>query len=124
MAMKKNNSYSSHQSLRSHTNLLLSLILLLLTCQFSQSVSLPHQLPAEWHGWKLEHGKGYSSEREEVYRHVVWQGNKKFIEAHNMYNKTFGYTLAMNEMGDLVSTIIYFLSTVELTPINQATILD
>ena len=105
MAGKKYSSFSSpHQALTGHTHLLLSL--LLLTCQVSQSAALPHQLSAEWHGWKLQHGKGYSSEREEVYRHVVWQSNKKFIEAHNLYNKTFGYTLAMNEMGDLVSTLL------------------
>lgn len=63
--------------------------------------SLP-QLSAEWHQWKADHGKGYVSEREELYRHVVWQSNKKLVDAHNQFNETFGYTLAMNGMGDLV----------------------
>ena len=60
-------------------------------------------LSAEWHAWKSVHSKIYRSPREELERHVLWQSNKKFIEAHNIYNETFGYTLAMNEFGDLVS---------------------
>lgn len=61
------------------------------------------RLPAEWHAWKSVHGKTYDSQREELTRHAVWQANKKFIEAHNEFNQTFGYTLAMNELGDMVS---------------------
>ena len=61
-----------------------------------------YQLPAEWHLWKSQHRKSYVSEREELFRHAVWQSNKKFIDAHNRFNQTFGFTLAMNELGDLV----------------------
>ena len=97
---------SSHQrSMQLHAHLwqlLPSLaLLLLLACQCSEGQALP-QFSSEWHGWKLEHRKEYKTEREEMYRHVVWQSNKKFIETHNLYNASFGYTLAMNEMGDLV----------------------
>ena len=60
-------------------------------------------LSAEWHAWKSTHGKSYQSHREELSRHSVWQENKKFIDAHNAMNETLGYTLAMNEFGDLVS---------------------
>lgn len=52
--------------------------------------------------WKSQHRKSYVSEREELFRHAVWQSNKKFIDAHNRFNQTFGFTLAMNELGDLV----------------------
>ena len=59
-------------------------------------------LPREWHSWKSEHGKSYLTQKEELERHVVWQANKKFIETHNVFNETFGYTLGMNEFGDMV----------------------
>lgn len=71
----------------------------------SRALTLP-QLSQDWHLWKTEHGKGYGSVKEELYRHVVWQSNLRFIEAHNAFNKTFGYTLAMNEMGDLVRIVM------------------
>lgn len=60
-------------------------------------------LSAEWHAWKSVHGKIYGTQREELERHVVWQANKKFIDTHNAFNATFGYTLGMNKFGDLVS---------------------
>jgi len=63
-------------------------------------------LSLEWHAWKSEHGKSYESQKEELQRHIVWQANKKFIEAHNTFNKTLGYTLAMNHFGDMVSVEI------------------
>lgn len=75
-------------------------VLLLVSMVLPGAESL--QLSAEWHMWKAEHRKSYVTDREEVYRHVVWQSNSKFISAHNQFNLTFGYTLAMNEMGDLV----------------------
>lgn len=86
-------------------HLILNQALLLLACQCSKGEPLAYQLSEEWQGWKLEHGKGYETEKEEIYRHIIWQSNKKFIEIHNLYNKSFGYTLAMNEMGDLVGIL-------------------
>ena len=79
--------------------LVVILIVVVTTSIETRSIS---KLPPEWHLWKTQHGKGYSSDREELYRHTVWQSNKKFIETHNLFNHTFGYTLAMNEFGDLV----------------------
>ena len=82
-------------------------VLLLLACVLQQSwcggEAVMPQLSAEWRLWKADHGKQYSSVREELYRHVIWQSHQKFIDAHNHFNQTFGFTLAMNEMGDLVS---------------------
>ena len=33
-------------------------------------------------------------------RHVIWQANQQYIDTHNRYNASFGYTLAMNRLGD------------------------
>ena len=57
----------------------------------------------EWEMWKEQHGKGYQSEREELERHLVWLSNKKYIDQHNVNADFFGFTLAMNHFGDLVS---------------------
>ena len=42
--------------------------------------------------------------QEEILRNTVWVANRKYIENHNGFsaNKT-GFTLAMNQFGDLVS---------------------
>ena len=61
------------------------------------------QLGEEWQLWKTEHGKNYQSHREELERHVVWQSNRKYIEAHNQNAHILGFTLKMNHFGDLVS---------------------
>ena len=63
----------------------------------------PVEFPPEWHLWKSQHGKVYQDEREELKRHIVWQANKKHIDDHNKYADVFGYTLKMNQFGDLVS---------------------
>ena len=59
----------------------------------------------EWEMWKEQHGKGYHSEREELERHLVWLSNKKYIDQHNVNTDIFGFTLAMNHFGDLVSLL-------------------
>ena len=59
----------------------------------------------EWEMWKEQHGKGYQSEREELERHLVWLSNKKYIDQHNVNADFFGFTLAMNHFGDLVSLL-------------------
>ena len=61
------------------------------------------EFPKEWLSWKSEHGKSYESELEELGKHVTWMANKKFIDIHNLYKEKFGFTLAMNHFGDLVS---------------------
>ena len=60
------------------------------------------QLGEEWQLWKSEHGKDYQSQREELERHVIWQSNKKYIEAHNQNAHILGFTLKMNHFGDMV----------------------
>lgn len=45
----------------------------------------------------------YKSEVEEIHRHNIWQANRKYVDEHNANADSFGYTLAMNAFGDLVS---------------------
>ena len=64
-----------------------------------------YQLLEEWNLWKNQHGKSYESERVELERHLVWLSNKQYIDQHNANSDIFGFTLAMNHYGDLVSII-------------------
>lgn len=52
------------------------------------------------------HGKEYDSTEEELMRHTVWESNKKYIDNHNEHADTLGFTLAMNEFGDLVRILL------------------
>ena len=56
-----------------------------------------------WEAWKVIYGKAYEDEGEERVRYVIWQENMKKIAEHNLKKK--GFTLAMNQFGDLVSVI-------------------
>ena len=60
----------------------------------------------EWQMWKTQHGKSYGSVREELERHLVWLANREYINAHNQNSHIFGFTLAMNHLGDIVSSYI------------------
>eukprot|EP00731_Ephydatia_muelleri_P025801 Em0017g884a len=59
--------------------------------------------PEEWEAWKKEHNKVYSTEMEELTRHIIWQSNKKYIDEHNAHEKVFGFTLGLNKFCDLSS---------------------
>ena len=60
----------------------------------------------EWNIWKGHHQRSYESQLQEMERHAIWVANRKYIEHHNVNADVFGYTLAMNGFGDLVSTHI------------------
>jgi len=64
-------------------------------------VALAFDFPEEWEVWKQEHNKKYGSEEEELHRHITWQSNKKYIDGHNEHSDAFGFTLKMNEFGDM-----------------------
>ena len=64
------------------------------------ALALP--LSSEWEAWKAQHGKKYSSE-EELVRYEIWLSHMKFVEEHNKNADKHGFTVAMNEFGDLVS---------------------
>ena len=57
----------------------------------------------EWSNWKLLHAKQYNSTLEELERHLIWLSNKRYIDAHNANSHIFGFKLAMNHLGDVVS---------------------
>ena len=61
------------------------------------------QFSQEWHLWKGQHRKEYSSLREELGKHLVWLSNQEYINQHNKYSDVFGYSLKMNQFGDMVS---------------------
>ena len=66
---------------------------------------------ADWQEWKDLHGKTYECEHEELARYTVYVANKAYIEEHNKNADAHGYTLKMNEFGDLVrpDPHVYFL---------------
>lgn len=57
----------------------------------------------EWKMWKTTHDKSYTSQRDEIEKHCVWLSNKEYIDQHNANAHLFGYTLALNHLGDMVS---------------------
>ena len=81
-----------------------SILFPLLLCYSSvSSLYVTYQFPEEWKSWKTVHGKNYSSELDDLDRHLVWLSNKKYIESHNSFSHVFGYTLALNQFADMVS---------------------
>lgn len=60
----------------------------------------------EWRLWKRTHRKSYASSNEELERYAIWQSNTAYIENHNKHWDKFGYTLGMNQFGDLVRDYI------------------
>lgn len=72
------------------------------------AVGVPkYQFVEEWSLWKNQHAKTYESDRDELERHLVWLSNKEYIDQHNVNADLFGFTLAMNHFGDLVSSSYY-----------------
>ncbi len=61
-----------------------------------------YQQVEEWRLWKNVHGKSYVSHKEDLEKHIVWLSNKEYIEQHNKNAHVFGFTLAMNHLGDMV----------------------
>ena len=78
----------------------LSTLLLLAT-----SAPFHYERVEEWNLWKTQHRKEYSSQLEELERHLVWLSNKKYIDAHNANEDFMGFRLAMNMFGDMVSNM-------------------
>lgn len=97
---------------------MLGIVLLALVSEATAAI----QYPQEWHLWKSEHGITYTvreilvsicnhsccfpqDELEELRRHITWLSNKAYIDQHNEYADTFGYTLKMNHLGDMVRSL-------------------
>ena len=56
----------------------------------------------QWEAWKVTHSRNYLSLVEELERFVIWRANQAFIDYHNSYAHKLGFTLRMNQFGDLV----------------------
>jgi hypothetical protein len=57
------------------------------------------------HTESQEHEKEYSSDEEELQRHMMWEANKNYVDNHNEHADVFGFTLAMNQFADLVFSL-------------------
>lgn len=70
----------------------------------------------EWENWKLKHSKSYSSSLEELEKHMIWLSNKEYIDDHNANSHIFGFTLAMNHLGDMVklNSLLLYIGTMHL----------
>nr|CBY80148.1 silicatein red variant [Tethya aurantium] len=78
--------------------------MLVVVCVLGAAVGEPmpqYEFKEEWQLWKKQHGKSYNTNLEELEKHLVWLSNKKYIELHNANAATFGFTLAMNHLGDM-----------------------
>ena len=82
---------------------LLSLALFALLAVTAAVAKIQLSFAEEWQMWKSQHGKSYGSEREELERHLVWRANREYINGHNQNAHIFGFTVAMNHLGDIVS---------------------
>ena len=76
-------------------------IILALIALAAAEVQFQH--PEEWQLWKSQHGKSYQSQGEELERHLIWLANREYISGHNYNAHIFGFILAMNHLGDIVS---------------------
>ena len=68
------------------------------------TVDFPFKYDSGWLGWKARHTKSYESDIHELEKYVTWVSNSALIHAHNALRSSFGYTLSMNQFGDLVRT--------------------
>lgn len=73
------------------------------------SLRISSLLSPEWHSWKAEHTKTYSSFHAELQGHITWKANQALIDAHNSHKEVFGFSLKMNQFGDLVSHSMIYL---------------
>ena len=71
-----------------------------------EEVHSQHVLHTEWLSWKKRHGRRYPNGKRELERFAVWKSNKVYIDYHNAFEETFGYRLAMNQFGDVVSCVL------------------
>lgn len=61
----------------------------------------------EWQLWKSPHERDYTTDREELEKHLVWLSNREYIQQHNANSEIFGFTLAYESLwrhGKLVNS--------------------
>ena len=82
--------------------LLVALLLLDFRATFALKSKPRFRHEQEWGKWKFTNDRNYTNELEELERHLIWLSNKVYIDQHNANSHIFGFTLAMNHLGDLV----------------------
>ena len=79
-----------------------------ISVSFADALKDPkYQFKNEWNMWKNVHGKSYQSEKEDLENHIVWLSNKEYIDQHNKNADIFGFTLALNHLGDMVKYLAF-----------------
>ena len=86
---------------------------LVVSATIASLISLSYGAPVyqhsqEWRLWKSRHVKSYTSSSEELERHLIWLSNRKYIDGHNANVHVFGYSLSMNQYGDMVRAIYIY----------------
>jgi len=85
----------------------LSLLICILGIKAASSSILPTDLLLEeWETWKLQHGKLYEGEEEEVARLKIWMETKTRVERHNQdfLKGKYTYYLGLNHLSDRLPT--------------------
>ena len=77
------------------------LVLALVSLAYAKGVPR-FEFVEEWQLWKSTHSREYLSEREELERHLTWLSNREYILQHNANAHIFGFTLSLNQFGDMV----------------------
>lgn len=78
----------------------------IILCLICSATGLDFQFKHDmnWLNWKQKHDRSYESDIYELEKYVTWVSNNALIEAHNDLGSNFGYTLGVNQFGDLVRT--------------------
>ncbi len=67
-----------------------------------------------------EHNKQYEDDVTEIHRYSVWKSNVAFIESHNKDADKHGFTVGMNEFGDLTTEeFVSFFNGYQMREINS-----
>ena len=83
---------------------------LLVTVVISTSGAVP--IETQWSQWKKQYAKTYLNGKDEFQRKLTWSQNAKFIEDFNQ--EEHSYSLALNQLSDLVSLYVFQTTTYSL----------
>ncbi len=63
-------------------------------CPFNNNFELFDEL-VEFNDWRVNHNVDFSSPEEIIWRHSIWQNNKRFVDSHNAQER--GFEVALNQ---------------------------
>lgn len=73
-------------------------IAIVLACAVAMAAAFDYT--KEWEEWKDRFEKEYESDTMELYRHTIWEANKKRVDEHNSHLDTWSFRMEMNEFAD------------------------